>query len=586
MKITFNRRLSLLTIIIVIVGVLLFARLASFQFQLDMVAYLQNVANRGYTNVQDRIPERGSILDRNGELFAVNTTQYIIGVSPIYITDKEKAAQLLAKILNDDPRRILNLVNSSAQYELVTRQPVSVEIAQKVGNLSLLGVKIDAQPERIYPHNSLAAQVIGFYGWDGTARRGYTGIEGYYDKELAGQSRITEASTIPFDVNANDLPPPGKTIKLTLDRSIQYLAETELQDAITKYGAVSGSILIMDPRNGEVLAMASFPSFDPNTYYNASRDKIHNPIVSDTYEPGSVFKPVTLSVALRSGKVTPESTYIDVGCTRKYGGLNICDWNRAANGSQSVTDILVHSWNLGTSWLAYDVMGPDIFYKGLEDFGVGQRTGIDLEGEASGILRTPQNAAAYGGWSPPDLATNSFGQGLSVTPLQLLSFINTIANEGKMMQPHIRLETIDGNRRIPATPVVVRSPISPEIAHTIRDIMIKVVSDPQGEGIHARVPGYTIAGKTGTAQIPDPTQPNGYDLDLQNASFTGFLPADEPRVSILIKLDKVTGFASETAAPAFAKLVKRLVVLMNIPPDDERHKLQAQGGITALISTK
>jgi cell division protein FtsI/penicillin-binding protein 2 len=577
MRTSFNRRLSLLTFVIIITGVLLFARLASFQFQLDVAAYLQRVASSNYRTINDRFPERGRIYDRNGELLAANMTEYRIGISPVYVSDKARLARELAEALGEDEERILRLASSRAPYELVTRQPVSAEVAQKVARLNLLAVTIDPEPKRIYPHNSLAAHVIGFVGWEGNLRRGYVGVEGGYNDDLAGQSRITERSRIPFEAILGEPPPPGRDIYLTIDRSIQHLAESELYDAINRYGATGGTILIMDPRTGEVLAMASYPTFDPNVYFRANKETIRNPAISDTYEPGSVFKVVTAALALESGKVSEDSTYYEGSPFRTVGGRRIYNWDRAAHGSQSFVDILVRSWNLGTTWLAVDVLGPTEFYEGLRRFGVGQPTGIDLEGEAAGILRLPNDLY----WSDSDLATNSFGQGLTVTPLQMLSFVNAIANGGQMMQPHVRLKTVDGEREYYAVPAAVRTPISADVARRITDIMVQVVN--VGEGKDARVPGYTIAGKTGTAQIYCATCIGLYDPELSMATFVGFLPADEPRVSILIKLDKVGRFASETAAPAFAQLVKRLVVLMNIPTDAQRAELRAQGGNTGLI---
>lgn len=584
MRIAFNRRLTILTFSLVIIGGLLLARLASFQFQVDMTSYLQNVAANAYRTVNDRFPERGRIFDRNGELLAANTTEYKIGVSPVYVTDRSKLARDLAEALGDDERRIYELLGSSASYEPVTTQPVSAEVAQKVARLGSIAVVIDPEPKRIYPHSSLAAHVIGFVGWDGTVRRGYVGVEGGYNSDLAGESRVVEQSRIPFEVNPNDQPPPGRDVYLTIDRRIQALAEEELLDAITRYGAVSGTLLIMNPRNGEVLAMACYPTFDPNVYYRVDRELMRNCAVGSTYEPGSVFKIVTASLALDSGKVSEDSTYYDGGPNgenyRLVGGARIYNWDRARHGSQTFEQVLVRSWNLGTTWLSVDVMGATDFYQGLREFGVGAPTGIDLEGEEAGFMRTPGDTY----WSDSDLATNSYGQGLIVTPIQMLAFANTIANGGQMMQPHIRLKTVEGDKTNWAVPVTVRSPISAETARRMTNIMVKVVEI--GEGTKARVRGYTIAGKTGTAQIADPTFPDGYDPYLQNGTFVGFLPADEPRVSILIKLDRITLYASESAAPAFAKLVRRLAVLMNIPTDAQRAELQAQGGNTALIGNR
>ncbi len=416
--------------------------------------------------------------------------------------------------------------------------------------------------------------MIGFVGGDG---RGYVGIEGDMNSELAGQTRYSSDSPIPFEVDPNNTPQPGDDVYLTIDRSVQYLAETELQTALTQYHSPGGSIIVMNPRNGEILAMANYPSFDPNAFYNASADTIRNRAVSDLYEPGSVFKIVTMASALDSGKVKRDWTYDDQGVL-VVDGLRIYNWDHAAHGSTGFDTVLIQSYNIGTSNIAI-TMTPDVFYKYMaEKWGVNQRTGVDLEGEATGVLHVPGDSV----WTDSDLATNSFGQGLQVTPLEMLSFTNVIADDGKMMQPHVILKRIHNGTVYPAEPFVVRSPVSPDAAHQIRDIMVQVVSSPIGEGHKAMVQGYTIAGKTGTAQFYNP-ELQGYDPNLNEASFVGFFPADEPRVSIFIKLDNIPDYASQTAAPVFADMVKRLVVLLNIPDDAERAKLQQVGGNTAGI---
>ncbi len=580
MRTSFTRRLSILTVALIVLGILLLVRLASFQFQLDTASYLENKGSNSYRQLRDQIPDRGRIYDRNMELLATNMMEYDIAISPNLVTDKPKVAHDLAVALSQDDQTILNKIDVPSDVVYVPlAHAVTTAVAQKIDKLNILGAKIIPLPKRIYPQGSLAAQVVGFVGGSGDSRRGYVGIEGDYDTDLAGQIRYQVISPIPFEINSNDQPPPGRDIVLTIDRSIQYLAETELQAAMTKYGAPSGTIIIMNPRNGEILAMASYPNFDPNSYYQVDKpDLLKNPAISDFYEPGSVFKIVTASVALQSGKLDLNWTYLDQS-PFIVGGRAIYNWDRAGHGSQSFSDVLIRSWNIGTSHMA-ETMGADLFYKGLKDFGVGSRTGIDLEGESPGFLRVPGDTY----WSDSDLATNSFGQGLTVTPLQMLAFANTIANDGQMMQPHVRLKMIDGDREIATTTTAVRTPISADVAHKIRDIMVQVVEAPLGEGKAARVPGYRIAGKTGTAQIACATCPEGYDPLLQEATFVGFLPADEPRVSILIKLDRVGLYSSETATPAFAQLVKRLVVIMDIPTEGQRQDLKAQGGNTALIA--
>ncbi len=572
------RRLSMLTVVLISAGVLLLARLGSFQFQFDAAAYLQNGASNTYHNLREQVPDRGRIFDRNGELLAGNEMFYGVGISPVLIIDKDKksVAHKLASILSMDEDQLTSLLNREDQrYIPLTTKPVSTDVAQQISKLDIFGVVLDPVPRRTYPQGALAGPVIGFLGGSG---KGYVGVEGFYDGILAGQSRVTDDSPIPFEINPNNRPIPGDDIYLTLDRSMQYLAETELQAAIQEHQATGGSIIIMDPRNGEILAMASQPTFDPNNYAKAPPETMRNAAVSDLYEPGSVFKIVSMSSALDSGKITRNWTYNDRGVLN-IGGHNIYDWDHAAHGVTIFDTVLIKSLNIGTTEAAIK-MTPDVFYKYLgRNWGVNARTGVDMEGEATGVLRQPGDTF----WSDSYLATNSFGQGLQVTPIQMLSYTNVIANDGQMMQPHILLKRVHDGKEYLTQPSTVRSPISANNAHQMRDIMVQVVTSPQGYDNKARVAGYTIAGKTGTAQMYNPDIQN-YDPTYQEATFVGFLPADEPRVSVLVKLDKVSLYASQTAGPAFAHLVERLVVMMNIPTDKQRQVLRSQGGLTAAIA--
>ncbi len=293
------RRLSLLTVLLIGVGAVLMARLGSFQFQFDAASYLLNSADNSYHVSREQVPDRGRIFDRNGELLAGNEMYYGIGVSPNLVSNSSKAdaAQNLASVLGIDKTLVLNALNSSADYVPLTKDPVSTDIAQRVAQLNIYGVKLDPKPRRIYPQGSLAGPIIGFVGGDGI---GYVGVEGQLNSYLAGQTRYTQDSPIPFEINPNSGPQPGDDIYLTIDRSLQYLSESELQTAIKDSGATGGSLIIMDPRNGEILAMASYPTFDPNQYYNVTADTIKNRAVSDLYEPGSVFKIVTMASGLDS----------------------------------------------------------------------------------------------------------------------------------------------------------------------------------------------------------------------------------------------------------------------------------------------
>jgi cell division protein FtsI/penicillin-binding protein 2 len=361
----------------------------------------------------------------------------------------------------------------------------------------------------------------------------------------------------------------GISLILTIDRDLQFLAQDVLDRAIQTYHATGGTILIMNPRTGEILAMANYPNFDPADFSPNNLQRARNQAVSEMYEPGSVFKVVTLAIALDTGKFDLNWTYYDPGCF-EAGGVQICDWDRTAKGSPSFAQVFIQSLNTGTATI-FQQIGPYAVYPKLLDFGMGSPSGVDLEGEAPGILVEPGDP----NWSDAQFLNTSFGQGVSVTPLQMLTATNAIANDGLIMQPHIVKARIDGNQVIETQPSASHRPISEQAAHMARDIMVQIVQDPN------RVDEYTfteykVAGKTGTAQIPTPT---GYDPVGSIASFVGFLPADDPVVSVLVKLDRPEGYwGSQTAAPVFQQLVDRLVTLMEIPPDSIRYELVAQGG--------
>ncbi len=573
MQDVFARRLTLIAGALIVLSVLLLARLVMIQFQMDpeVVDYFQRQASRAYVRVREYQPTRGQIYDRDGELLAVNTLEYEIGVNPPLITDPAQAARDLAVVLNADELAIYNLLTSDRSWALLAR-PVSAAIGQAVEDLDITGVEITPIPRRAYPQQMLGAQVIGFVASDG---QGYYGVEGAYQRDLAGQSRVSEESAVPLEVSLQVTAGRGRDLVLTIDRDVQFLAESELQHAIQEYGAQRGTIIIMNPRNGEILAMASYPSFDPNTYYETvDENALINPAISEQYEPGSVFKILTMAAAIEEGVVLPGSTYNDqasIAC----GGVTINNWDNAAHGLIDMTQVLVQSLNVGTTTVVMS-MGPERFYRRIVEFGIGQPTLVDLEGEASGTLLMPGDP----GWQESTLCTNSFGQGLAVTPLQLLVAVSAIANGGLMMQPHVVHQIIDGETIHTTRPSPIGRPISAETARMVRDMLVQVVQ----YGVdRAQVPGYTVAGKSGTAQIPSP---DGYEQGATIASFIGFLPADDPQVIILIKLDRPTAseWGSMTAAPAFARLAERLVILLQIPPDAERYELAARGGQIGMMN--
>jgi cell division protein FtsI (penicillin-binding protein 3) len=572
----FKRRLPVVIFGLLIVSIFLLGRMVSFQFQYqwapEVIDYLEGMRNSGYNQTLRLGAARGTIYDRGMQALAVNTLEYRIGISPNLVSNPRQVATQLAALLNLDELDTFEKLSTNEQYVLLAAR-VSAEIGHQVAELKkeIPGIKIEAIARRSYPQGTLAAQLVGFVGGD---LEGYYGVEGFYQEQLAGRERDELISNIPFDLPQDREEDHGASIVLTLDRDMQFLAESELQTAIAESGSRSGTIIIMNPRNGDILAMASYPSFDPNTYFEVDdASLLINPAISQQYEPGSVMKVLTIASALEKGTITPQDTYVDQGSI-EIGGRKIENWDRQAHGVVDMTQILVQSLNVGAATVSLE-MGPSDFYSMFRAFGIGRPTGIDLQGEASGTMYIPGDE----NWSESNLGANSYGQGVAVTPLQMLTAISAIANDGLMMQPHVVRQIIDGDIVQTSQPSALGRPISAETADIVTNMMVAVVRD--GLDGNASVPGYTIAGKTGTAEIPSPV---GYEPGASIVSFIGFLPADDPQVSVLIKLDRPSGYwGSQVAAPVFRRLAERLVILLKIPPDDVRAALAAQGGIVSEI---
>jgi cell division protein FtsI/penicillin-binding protein 2 len=578
---TIRRRLPVVIVGLIFASMVLLGRLASFQFQIGMsqetVDYLNRLADINYTHTLRLAAARGNIYDRNGEALAVNTLEYQVEVNPPYVTDARALATRLSAILGLPELEVFEQIEQDVPWVQIG-SPVSAEVGQRIAQMRdemELGdaVVLNPLPRRSYPQGVLASQVIGFVSGD---LQGYYGVEGEYQNQLAGVQRDREVSNIPFDARESNLEGDvGSDLVLTIDRDVQYLVQQELVAAISSTGAAQGCIIVMDPRNGDVLAMASYPEFDPNTYFNIEDPAVLRSIcVSDNYEPGSVMKVVTMAAALDRASITPDFTYVDNGIL-EYGGVSVSNWNRGAWGAMNATGILVNSLNVGAATIS-TTMGNDLFYSELNEFGFGRRTGIDLQGEEAGILYVPGDPD----WSEANLATNAFGQGMSVTALQMLTAVNAIANNGLMMQPRVVHQIVDGPNVITAQPAALGRPISAQTANTVAQMMVEVVRG--GLDNAAGIPGFTVAGKTGTAEIPTPI---GYEAGASITTFVGFLPADSAQISILIRLDRPREYwASAVVPPIFQHLAERLVILMSIPPDDVRHQLTAEGGSVGNIA--
>lgn len=520
-------------------------------------------------------PERGEIYDRNGHLLAGNRTVYEVGVSLSQMENPEALAMLLGAYLGKSYEEVYNqLTNSPKEWEYIVVQDYVgdetvaalqgiMQTKKDTGDNSLDGLGFKPHFQRSYPEDDLASNVLGFVTRDG---RGYFGIEEKYNDLLAGNPVQV---WVPRDPNkATEIPrvPNGTTLVLTLNRDLQARVETILDESLSKYGAENGAIIVMDPRNGEILAMATTPRLDLNNYTayfdlydNGSQ---YNRAIGMAYEAGSVVKILTMAAALDTGTVTPETTYIDTGST-EVGGITIWNWNREPWGQQDMTGCLQHSLNVCMAWISSQ-MGPQVFYGYMERFGLGHQTGIDLSTEALGRLKVPGDTD----WYPVDLGTNAFGQGVTVSPLQMLMSASAIANGGKMVTPHVLYAMLRDGHQYNVPSQYAGSPIKAETAHTLNEMLVHSLEQ---ESSMALLPGYRLAGKTGTAQIPTEL---GYDQSQTNVSFIGWGPTDDPQFMVYIWLHKpaTSIWASETAAPVFSQVAEQAVIMLNIPPDMVRNQ--------------
>lgn len=556
------------------------------------------------------VPARGNIYDRDGNLLATNATRYIaeIEVRQLNSQSRQDIATTLFELLDlpvDDLKAQLDTDwISVGQYRMRLTQkdekgqtwPISIEKQEAEILFALLddplgpdlsGLDLVPAPRRVYPAGTLAGHLLGFVNQEG---EGFYGVEGYYDEWLSGRPLTVERPIIPPEARVAPDPPAGVNLVLTIDTGIQQAAEIALEEAIEDSDSESGQIVVMDPRTGEILAMAAWPPLDPNDYdewlpggkpsdeepqkkegdseeegeasdsgkKNEDEEPVITPGVAGQFEPGSTFKVLTMAAALDAGVVTPLEQFVDTG-EIEVGGHTIRNWDGRGWGPVDMIGCLRYSLNVCLAHIAADELGASLFYDYMSAFGIGQITGADLAGEIPGNLRTPRDPL----WTESDLGTNSFGQGVSLSPVQLMAAVSAIANDGFMVQPHIVRQVVGPQGVFAPKTTVLGQPISTDTARLLTEMLAISL---EGETTHASLPGYRIAGKTGTAQI---ASEYGYDPRWTIASFIGWGPVPNPRFMILIKLDKPESspWGSVVAAPVFQQLAERVVVLLNIPPD-------------------
>jgi cell division protein FtsI/penicillin-binding protein 2 len=583
MKRQYQVRSLSLAIIFAVLAALVVLQIVRIQTSPEAATFLRQ-ADRYAGKYVTLFPERGRIFDRDGFLLAGNQSIYEIGVSLAEVKNPHTIALTLNTILGLNYEKVYNdlinppsgivymvltdFVSSEKAHELIELKSRLADEYKHSGDPSLAGLHFKAHLMRSYPEKSLASNVLGFVTLE---NRGYFGVEEKYNNLLAG---VPLTVWVPEDPNrAAEIPatPRGADLILTIDREIQAMVEEQLRESLVDTGAEAGTIIVMDPRTGEILAMASTPQMDLNNfsqyneiYKNASE---FNRAISIQYEPGSVFKVLTLAAALDSGAVSSNFSYLDVGFY-EIGGAYVYNWDRGAWGPQDLLGCMRHSLNVCMTRLA-DQMGPDKFYTYMRRFGVGHPTGIDLSNEARGRLKVPGDSD----WYKVDLGTNSFGQGVAVTPIQMMAAASALANDGRMVYPHVLYGMVSNGHQYNTPVQTLGTPISPQTARMTSEMLATAMEQAKMASL---VEGYRIAGKTGTAQIPGP---DGYYLPNEiNASFIGWGPVDSPRFMVYIWFEKPDSadWASYIAAPVFREVVEKLVVLMGIPPDDVRQRLVGQ----------
>ncbi len=502
--------------------------------------------------------QRGEILDRSGGPLAMSMPARDVYADPRYVVDAWGTARALARPLGRDAASLAELLRSDGSFVYLARQ-VDLDVAERIRELELRGVGFLETSARSYPAGTVAAQVLGFVGIDGG---GLAGLELRYQDVLAGspgertQELDPSGKPIAAGIDVERVPVPGSSIVTTIDRELQFQAQAALEEAVESQRARGGTVIVLDPRTGEVLAMASYPWFDPNAFEDSRPGVFRNRAVTDAFEPGSTNKIITAAAAVQERAVSLEE-FLSVPWTMRVGGFTIHDSHAHPVQDMTLSDVIAESSNIGAVQVA-NRLGSSTMASYLTRFGLGRPTGIGFPGESAGIIQPLRE------WTEATLATVAYGQGVAATPLQMISVYATIANRGRWIQPRLVSATIDPDgTRHPIRPVPARRVISAESARTVTGMLGLAVE--HGTGGRARIAGYQVAGKTGTARIPDPD--GGYLEGRYIASFIGYLPAGRPEVVVAAIVDRpAQGSGGLSAAPLFQRVARAAIALRSIQP--------------------
>lgn len=530
-----------------------------FYIQVIKGDYFYSLANQQVLQEEKISSQRGIIYDRFEKELATNIETYSVYANPKLITQPLQYAKILSSILSVSSDEIYQKLKKDSYFVWLDRK-IMPEKKNQIVDKKMTGIYFLKEYKRFYPENELASSILGMVGMD---NQGLAGIEYFYEQQLKGKEekiicvRDMRGETIFLD-NIPSLNNKGNDVYLNIDKNLQAILETELENVYHKHSMKTAMGIIQNPANGEILALGNYPSFNPNNLEEIK--KFSNPCISNIYEPGSTFKIFTAIACLKEGIGIDEKVYCENGFY-KLGNYPIRDHEK--HGLLNFKEVIQYSSNIGVAKLASKIP-PRKLYSCWRDFGFGNYTGVEYPYEPAGILRPPQE------WSNISCGRMSFGQEVGVTPLQLINAVSAVANGGTLYEPHLVKKIVNCKGEVVklTQPVVIRNlNFSDEIKETINEMLIAVVEE--GTGQKAKVSGYKVAGKTGTAQKINP-QTNSYYPDIYISSFVGFLPADDPKLVILIVLDEIKGFywASETAAPVFSSVASKAMHYLNISSED------------------
>jgi len=582
-------RLVTLLVFFVILFVALFSR--AIHLQIMSGETLKNLAAKQHTKTLQLPPERGIIFDRNGEKIAASLQVDSVCADPSKMARPADVAVRLTALLGLDRQEVMKKLLHSKKFCWIARR-IPFELARQVEEADIEGIFLVKEPKRFYPNGELAGQLVGLVGLDSV---GLEGLEIKYDQYLKG---IPEKLVWTRDAKGKMLFPrvekaavssdESVNLVLTIDSRIQHLVESQLKAAVEEKGAKGGLAIVMDPKTGEILALANSPSFDPNALLTVSPENKKNKVVTDCFDPGSTFKPFLVAAALQEGVVRENDRFYCENGAYAIANRVIHEAKRKRHGMLTVHDILKYSSNIGSVKIA-EKLGKEKFYDYIRSFGFGAKTGIDLPGEIPGLLRPVAD------WTRVDAATVAFGQGISVTAIQMITALSTIANQGTMMKPYVVRALVDKKGQIVRnySPTVIRQVISPATARRLTAIMTDIVGQEDGTGKNARIESVSVAGKTGTSQQYDSSR-HVYSSERVKTSFMGFFPAEDPQVAILVILDEPQKdrWGGVASAPVFKAIGEQILTCFKphirpnpLPGMDQEENSHNSGVKVKLVSS-